>query len=237
MAGKEKPESPLGSDYGIASLLAHWKHQARVTVVKAADTVSVKDQVIGPESIQSFETVGLPELLNSPEILLQATIVNLGDKTTEGQLVQGVAIPWFEFIRQLERDPEFLFKVPWRKLEELVAGAYEREGWDEVTLTPRSGDRGRDVIATKRGIGSIRIIDQVKRYNLGLRVTADEVRSMLGVLQIDQNVSKGIVTTTSQFAPGIFEDKRLQAFIPHRLELKDGQQLIRWLLGLYRAKQ
>ena len=85
MAEIDKPETPSSDDYGIASLLAHWKQQARQTVVKVADTVSVKDQVIGPESIQSFETVVPPELLNSPDILLQATIINLGDKTTEGQ--------------------------------------------------------------------------------------------------------------------------------------------------------
>ncbi|MBI2360629.1 MAG: restriction endonuclease [Deltaproteobacteria bacterium] len=70
--------------------------------------------------------------------------------------------------------------IDWRKLEEIIAGAYEREGWPEVVLTPRSGDRGRNVIATKPGIGSIRIIDQVKAYAPDHPVTADEVRAVLG---------------------------------------------------------
>ena len=135
-------------------------------------------------------------------------------------------------MRNLERDAGFLFKIPWRKLEELIAGAYERAGWPEVVLTPPSGDGGRDVIATRPGFGSIRIVDQVKAYAPGHLVTADEIRSMLGVLQVDSNVSKGLVTTTSGFAPRIAKDDRLKAFIPYRLELKDGVALTNWLIDL-----
>jgi len=120
--------------------------------------------------------------------------------------------------------------MDWRRMEELVAGAYKREGWPQVELTPRSGDKGRDVIATKPGFGSIRIIDQVKAYRPGHKVPADDVRALLGVLTRDQNVSKGIVTTTSTFAPGV-EDE-LKALIPHRLELKDGPRLLEWFKGL-----
>ena len=147
-------------------------------------------------------------------------------------MVAGLAVPWFEIISQLERDPEFLFKIPWRKLEEIIAGAYTRAGWPEVILTPRSGDRGRDVIATRPGVGSVRIIDQIKAYRQGYVVTADEVRSMLGVLSAEFNVSKGLITTTSRFAPGIDKDSGLNAFMPYRLELKNGDELRQWLLKL-----
>jgi restriction system protein len=87
----------------------------------------------------------------TPGVLIQATIIMLGDKTNEGQLVEAIAIPWFEIVRELGRNPNFLFEFDWRKMEELVAGAYKREGWPQVELTPRSGDKGRDVIATKPG--------------------------------------------------------------------------------------
>ena len=147
-------------------------------------------------------------------------------------MIAGLAVPWFEIIAQLERDPDFLFKIPWRKLEELIAGAYDRAGWPDVVLTPRSGDRGRDVIATRPGVGSIRIVDQVKAYKPGHLVTADEVRSLLGVLAVESNVSKGVITTTSRFAPGIEADSGIGAFVPYRLELKGGDQLRRWLLEL-----
>ena len=118
-------------------------------------------------------------------------------------------------------------KISWRKLEELIAGAYERQGWSEVILTPRSGDKGRDIIATKPGIGSIRFYDQVKAYKPGHIVKADEVRAMYGVLNLHQNVSKAIVTTTSQFAPGVFDE--FKAAMPYRLELKDRAPLLEWL--------
>jgi restriction system protein len=167
-----------------------------------------------------------------PDILLQAAVVSVGGSTTEGDLIVGVAIPWFEIIRHLQRDPEFLYKIHWRKVEELIAGAYEREGWQDVILTPRSRDGGRDVIASKRGLGSIRILDQVKAYKPGHLVDADEVRAMLGVLEAEQNVSKGLVTTTSSFAPGVETDSRLARFMPYRLELKNGSELLRWLTSL-----
>ena len=81
-------------------------------------------------------------------------------------------------------------------------------GWPEVILTPRSGDHGSDIIASKPGIGSIRIIDQVKAYSDRHRVSADEVRSILGVLSADLNVSKGIITTTSMFGLTIVSHSR-----------------------------
>lgn len=221
----------------IASLIEHWRRNRQQThylytsggITPAG---SLGTQVIRPAGIPSEEVVGSPRIVTPPDILLQAAILDFGDKTNEGYLVRAVSIPWFEIIRELARDPGFLSKVPWRKLEEIIAGAYQREGWPEVILTPRSRDGGRDVIATKPGIGSIRIIDQVKAYKPGHRVTADEVRAVLGVLSADQNVSKGVITTSSEFAPGIEQDLNLRAFMPYRLELKDGEALRRWLMEL-----
>src|SRR5437016_6321844 len=92
-----------------------------------------------------------------PDLLIQAAIVTFGEKINEGRLVEAVAIPWFEIVRELARNPRFLHEIDWRRMEELVAGAYKREGWPQVELTPRSGDKGRDIIATKPGFGSIRI--------------------------------------------------------------------------------
>jgi restriction system protein len=151
-----------------------------------------------------------------------------GGKTDEGLIIRAITPAWNEIIIQTGRDPEFLFKIPPRKLEEMIAAAYERDGWDEVVLTPRSGDDGRDVIATKSGFGSVRFVDQVKAYSPHRLITADDVRSMLGVLACDQNVSKGIVSTTSDFAPGIRKHPKINAFIPHRLELRNAEHLQGW---------
>jgi restriction system protein len=162
-------------------------------------------------------------------ILLQTLIIP-ASKTTEGQLIRAVAIPWFEIIRLIEKSPDVIFQIDWRKWEEIIAGAYEQAGFDEVVLTPRSNDKGRDVIAIKHGIGSIRLFDQVKAYRPGHVVSADEVRGMVGVLSLDRNVSKGVVTTTSTFAPGVEEE--FKPFMPYRIELKPRDKLIPWLVDL-----
>lgn len=171
---------------------------------------------------------------NLPPMLLQAALVEHGPSTDQGTLVRAVALPWLKIASLIETNPEILQQMPWERIEELVAGAYKREGWDEVTITPRSGDGGRDIIAVRRGICTIRIIDQVKAYAPGRRVTANDVRALLGVLSSDLNVSKGIVTTTAEFAPRIRDDNSIKPFVPYRLELKDGVRLRRWLLDVAR---
>lgn len=100
-----------------------------------------------------------------------------------------------------------------------------KAGFEEVTLTPRSGDLGRDVIAVKRGIATVRVIDQVKAYKPSLLVTAKDVRALMGVLQTD-GASKGFVTTTSDFAPRVRSDPLISPLIPSRLELIDGKTLL-----------
>jgi len=236
------------SDFGTAALIAHWKHlrsqkshavmsQGLPLSPQAFESVGVDESVIpsvGTLSLQTFNS----EVQTYPEILLQAALVVPGDKINEGQIIEAVAPAWFEILKQLERDPEFLYRFSKydRKFEELIAGAYERDGWREVILTPRSGDKGRDVIASKPGFGAIRFVDQAKAYAPNRRVTATDVRALVGVLELDQNVSKGIITTTSQFAPGIEKDQRIQRLMPYKLELRDGKQLRDWLLALYKSK-
>jgi len=167
-------------------------------------------------------------------LLLQTVIVPEG-KTKEGLLIRAVTIPWFTIIELIENDPNTIFQISPEKWEEIIAGAYTEAGFDEVILTPRSGDLGRDIIAIKKGIGTIRVIDQVKAYKPGHLVTANDVRALMGVLQTD-GASKGFLTTTSDFAPKIKDDPLIQPFIPQRLELINGEKLIRRLqeLGKYK---
>jgi hypothetical protein len=108
--------------------------------------------------------------------------VQRGAKTSDGHIIEAVTLPWFDIVGALLKDPELAFALPWGRLEEIVAGAYKRAGFEEVTLTPRSGDAGRDVIATKYGLGTIRVIESVKRYGRGKLVNHDDVRALLGVL-------------------------------------------------------
>jgi restriction system protein len=87
-----------------------------------------------------------------------------------------VAVPWFEFIQAIGSDPSLVFQISARNWEEIIAGAYWKAGFDEVTLTPHSGDYGRDIIAVKQDLGTIRVIDQVKAYGPSHLVTANHPR-------------------------------------------------------------
>jgi restriction system protein len=73
-------------------------------------------------------------------------------KTASGTLIKSVSTAWYEVVRYVGSDWSNAHTVPSDKWEEIVAGAFTKAGY-EVTLTPRSGDHGRDVIAIKRGFG------------------------------------------------------------------------------------
>jgi restriction system protein len=176
----------------------------------------------------AFLTVEEP--VDLPSLTLNA-VITTGLRTNEGHLIEAVTIPWFEIIYAISEDPSVAYEVSDRKWEEIIAGAYKRAGFEEVILTPRSGDLGRDVIAIKHGLGKVRIVDQVKAYKPGHLVTANDVRALMGVLHCD-GASKGIVSTTSDFAPGISTDPLIQPLIPSRLELIPGTTLLKRLNAL-----
>ena len=78
-----------------------------------------------------------------PEFTLKA-VLEYGADTSEGQTIVAVAIPWFEILRIIKQDPSAAYQVDPRMWEEIIAKAYTRAGFDEVILTPRSGDKGRE---------------------------------------------------------------------------------------------
>ena len=207
-----------------------------VTIEQRNEDISIDSIKIrlDDEHLQVFIDLVLLNSEHHPDLqsLLLQGVVSPYSETTEGTLVHAFGIPWKMIVHLLRNDWEKAFQILDRQWEEMIAAAFDKAGYDEVTLTPRSGDHGRDVIATKRGIGSIRIIDSVKAYKRGHLVRYDDVRALAGVLLGDQQASKGIVTTTSAFAPGIVNDPFLKPLIPYRLELMDGIALQRWLEDL-----
>ncbi len=168
----------------------------------------------------------------SPTVLLRTALVRRGASTPAGDEIQGPTATWFEICRQLKRDPEFRFEFTSAptKFEEFLAGAYKLHGWDAVTLTPRSGDKGRDVIAITSKMSAMRVLDQAKAYSPANLVSANDVRAIFGVLRLDQGATKGIITTTSDFAPSVADD--FQKVIPYQLETKNGEQFLAWLRNI-----
>ena len=186
------------------------------------------------ESLTTVTSTATMTVISSTNLLLQTVIVP-GAKTAEGRLIEAVALPWYEIIEVLKNDPTIAYQISAQQWEEIIVGAYKKAGFDEVTLTPRSGDYGRDVIAVKRGLGFVRVIDQVKAYKPDHLVTADDVRALIGVLHGD-GASKGFLTTTSDFARRLQADPLIIPFIPSRLELINGKALLRRLEELAKKK-
>jgi restriction system protein len=152
-------------------------------------------------------------------------------EVAEGLLIKSTSAVWAAVVERLRDDWSLAFQLSPQDWEELVAGAYTRAGYETV-LTPRSGDYGRDVIATKRGVGAVRILGSVKAYKPGHLVEYDAVRSLIGVVAGDRAASKGIISTTSDFPPKIMSDPIIAPHLPTRLELMNGQQLQQWLRDL-----
>lgn len=173
----------------------------------------------------------IPE--TSPELLIQC-LIESDQETSEGILIQTISLPWMKILREIQHDHGFLMQFlghP-RQFEEFIAGVYSVQGFD-VTLTPRSGDGGRDIIASKKGFGAVRFLEQIKCYKPGHLVTHDDVRAMLGVLSADQpRASKALITTTSDFQPTVMTCEQFKPFIPYQLELKNGKKTLEWLKSI-----
>jgi restriction system protein len=152
------------------------------------------------------------------------------NQTAEGLLIKSYGAAWIEIVRHLGDNWPAAYQIDSRTWEEILAGALHQEGF-KVTLTPRSRDHGRDVIAEKDGIGSMRLLGSMKAYGPDHRVPREHVHEMLGVVDAER-ATKGMIVTTSDFAPQIFASPGLEASARHRLELINGSQLQCWLKRL-----
>ncbi|GKS93195.1 restriction endonuclease [Acidovorax sp. SUPP2825] len=186
---------------------------------------------LSEDAILSDSLVLSGELTTVESLLLQAVVTH-HDKVLDGNVVLTLEPAWLAIQAALAKDPDLLRSLTPRQWEELVAASYDKAGYDEVILTPRSADLGRDVIAIKKGWGSVRIIDQVKALSPDRHVTANDVRALIGVMCSDHQATKGVVTTTASFAPRIAEDPMIAPHMPYRLELVDGATLFDRLKSL-----
>ena len=213
----DNPSFPFANQDADVAVLAAWaRRQAEQAHVAAAASWSS----------------GMPFPLRAqavPSLTVSSVIIPVG-KTSSGLLVKSNSAVWNSIATALGNDWSLAYKIPSRQWEEIVAGAFEKAGYDEVVLTPGSSDYGRDVIAFKHGIGCVKILGSVKAYAPGHNVPYDAVRALIGVVTGEQNTSKGIITTTSDFPPRIESDPFIAPFLPTRLELVDGAKLQKWLM-------
>ena len=76
-------------------------------------------------------------------------------------------------------------------------------------------------------MSAMRVLDQAKANSPTNLVSQNDVRAIFGVLRLDPGATKGIITTTSDFAPGVADE--FQKVIPYQLETKNGEQFLEWV--------
>jgi restriction system protein len=109
--------------------------------------------------------------------------------------------------------------------EELVATLLEKLGFEDVTVTSKSGDGGIDVVGflVVAGVVRTRMAVQVKRYAKNVqRPEVQKVRGSLGVHD------QGLIITTGGFSSGARDEaNKANAVI---VSLMDGQELVDQLI-------
>lgn len=125
----------------------------------------------------------------------------------------------------IARDPKRLFSLDPRYFEELMASIYADLDYN-VTLTKRTGDGGRDIIAlSRKDYLSLKLIIECKRYAPRRKVTVSQVRALFGVMQ-DEQVTKALLATTSGFTKQAKEFAQRNVW---KLELADHEDIVRML--------
>lgn len=125
-------------------------------------------------------------------------------------------------------NPDEVRNITPRQFEEFIADLlFELGGFQDIKLTPRSRDGGKDVIATKLVHGiPFAVYFECKQYAEGNKIQLDTMRSLLGTMAYEsRNVNKGVLVTTSTFTKGckdlILSDARLDG--------KDYDDILGWI--------
>ena len=121
--------------------------------------------------------------------------------------------------------------IPWRQLEELVAELLRARGL-QVSVTPRSRDGGRDIIARGElipGEPALFAVEVKQKPVVGL---GDVQRA----LRANEDFPLLMVATAGRFSAGVIKEKKRNRNAL-RLYLKDGIALTQWIHALKGAKQ
>ena len=113
------------------------------------------------------------------------------------------------------------------KFEEFVKYYLEKIGLDEVVITPKSRDGGKDLTAIRPGIANISSSDtvyyyiQCKRHNPNSSISVKSIRELKGIIPFGQ---KGIFITTAKFSKEAVQEANNDVSKP--IVLIDGKSLI-----------
>lgn len=128
-----------------------------------------------------------------------------------------------DFIRRCHNENASFDELTWRQMEELVAELLKIQGMD-VTVTPASGDEGRDIIARGElipGEPTIFTVEVKKKPVVGIH----DVRA---ALYANRKMPALLIATSGRFSAGVIKEANISDN-RYRLFLKDGIALKQWL--------
>lgn len=130
-------------------------------------------------------------------------------------------------ISSILRDPKQLRNLSPRQFEGFIADILSKLEFENVVLTPRSSDGGKDVIASKKVNGiPVSFYFECKKYAKGNKIQLNTLRALLGVVAYDQNKANiGVLVTTSTFTKGC----RNLILSDCRLDGKDYYGILGWI--------
>lgn len=175
--------------------------------------------------VVQISTLGQPAALEIQSDLLE--IIELpDDKETFQEISSTIREISGELIKYFAKHPELLYEIEPRRFEILIAELLADMGF-EVRLTPRSGDRGRDILAVfDLPTGKVLTVVECRRFARERTVGADAVERLMWVADRYDQSSCAILATTSFFAPSA---RNLAREFEWRLGLKDFDDLRTWL--------
>lgn len=189
------------------------------------------------EGTFGLEKTEFPSTIIPPEFALRdwahfAERLHIGDvgKT----LLKGVNYLPFDLIKSFRDEPTLMRQISPRDFEVVVAEILARLQFEDVELTSRSADGGKDIIArrTVNGI-SMKFFFECKRYGPDQKVGVPHLRSLLGaVSQHPSQANIGVLATTSTFTQKGVELITSDA----RLDGKDIDDLEGWLNEIMASK-
>jgi len=130
-------------------------------------------------------------------------------------------------LSKILKSPNEVRNITSRQFEEFIAELLSELGFNDVILTPRSGDGGKDVIASHSVQGiPLTFYFECKKYAEGNKIQLDTMRSLLGTVAHDsRKVNKGILVTTSSFTKGCKEFILAES----RVDGKDYDGVLGWV--------
>lgn len=186
-----------------------------------------------PRSHAAKQTLLLPFARNFSrwDLLQKKKILDLTKPRASSHLITEVSDYWHVVAEEIIKDPSTMFLLPPRKLEEFVAGALKRHGFEEVVLTPPSGDEGIDVVARRGGMYPQSVAVSVKAHREGKQVGYDDIRALIGALEMS-NFTNGQLVTTGILPPRILLDDLIRPYLGQRVQLTTKDGILAWIRSL-----